>query len=229
MLLAAIMGPAMIAGQQTDAQYFIRDASIAMTVDTLATAGLPSYSQATLEYSGDASVWPDACPAGAFSYDDALTCSLCPAGKYSGTVTATSSEACLSCEAGKYSTAAGASASSTCIDCQNGTYSTTVGASVPGTCLGCPANSTSYPGSKLLQACFCIPGHLGANGQACAPCNASVWCLFGAAYPCPSNSRSSPMSSSLAQCLCVPGYYGDTTMGGPDLTLCQVPSCWLAN
>jgi len=30
------------------------------------------------------------------------------------------------------------------------------------------------------------------------------------------------MSSSLAQCLCLPSYYGDTTIGGPDLTLCQV-------
>ena len=30
------------------------------------------------------------------------------------------------------------------------------------------------------------------------------------------------MSSSLAQCTCNPSYFGDTTVGGQDLTLCQI-------
>jgi hypothetical protein len=73
-----------------------------------------------------------------------------------------------------------------------------------------------------LQACVCNGGYSGANGGACTACNASVWCLYGRANPCPPNSKSGPMSSSLAQCLCNPSYYGDVSMGGPELTLCQV-------
>lgn len=212
-----------VGGQQTEATYFIPGASTSMTTASLAGAGLPSYSALTLtEQTGVVTVGVEACPAGAYSLEDAQVCTLCPAGKYSGTVTATSSATCVSCDAGKYSTTAGASSSIACIDCQNGTYSETVGASLASTCLTCPANSSSYPGSKLLQACVCIPGYAGPNGAACSPCNTSTWCLFGQTYPCPPNSRSSPMSSSLAQCLCVGGYYGDTTMGGPDLRLCQV-------
>jgi hypothetical protein len=209
-------------GQQTDAYHSITGASVSMTATTLASAGLPSYSQLTLVDTSVVTVGVEACPAGGYSLDDAQTCTLCPAGKYSGTVSASSSAACVSCEAGKYSLAVGASSSLTCTDCQNGTYSETVGASLAGTCLSCPANSSSYPGSKLLQACWCLPGYAGPNGAACSPCNTSTWCLFGQAYPCPPNSRSSPMSSSLAQCLCRAGYYGDTSMGGPELTLCQV-------
>lgn len=209
-------------GQQTDAYHSITGASVSMTTTTLASAGLPSYSQLTLVDTSVVTVGVEACPAGGYSLDDAQTCTLCPAGKYSGTVSASSSAACVSCDAGKYSLAVGASSSLTCTDCQNGTYSETVGASLAGTCLSCPANSSSYPGSKLLQACWCLPGYTGPNGAACAPCNTSTWCLFGQAYPCPPNSRSGPMSSSLAQCLCRAGYYGDTSMGGPELTLCQV-------
>ena len=210
-----------VEGQQTEAQYVISGASTNMTVDTLAGAGLPSYSLLTLTDLTSVVVGVDACPAGAFSLDDAQVCTLCPAGKYSGTVAATSSATCISCDAGTYSTAAGASSAQTCANCPNGTYSTTIGASVAETCLPCPANSSSYTGSKLLQACVCLPGFSGSNGGVCSPCNSSTWCLYGQAYPCPPNSKSSSMSSSLAQCLCLPGWFGDTSMGGPDLTLCQ--------
>jgi len=221
-VVLAIILVSVASGQQTDVRYAISNASIDMTAASLGTAGLPSYSQLAVTDESAVTARADACPAGAFSLDDALTCTLCPAGKYSPQGTAPSPETCVSCEAGKYSLAAGASMAGTCVDCQNGTYSTTVSASLASVCLSCPANSTSYAGSRLLQACVCVPGHEGPNGAACSPCNASVWCLNGMANPCPSNSRSGPTSSSLAQCLCVPGYYGDTTMGGPDLTLCQV-------
>jgi len=214
--------PRLAEGQQTEAQYVISGASTNMTVDTLAGAGLPSYSSLILTDLTSVVVGVDACPAGAYSLDDAQVCTLCPAGKYSGTVAATSSATCISCDAGTYSTAAGASSGQTCTNCPNGTYSSTIGASVAGTCLPCPANSSSYPGSKLLQACVCLPGFSGSNGGACSPCNSSTWCLYGQTYPCPPNSRSGPMSSSLGQCLCVGGFYGDSSMGGPDLTVCQV-------
>lgn len=220
-----LLAPVLAAGQQTDASYFIPRASTTMTTTTLASAGLPSYSQLNVTDQSSVTVGVGACPAGGYSNDDALTCTLCPAGKYNPTPTATAPEACVSCEAGKYSVATGASAASTCVNCPNGTYSATIGASAPGTCLPCPANSTSYAGSRLLQACFCIPGHQGLNGQACSPCNASVWCLNGMANPCPPNSMSSPMSSSLGDCLCRASFYGDTSQGGPELTLCQVFQC----
>lgn len=222
-LLAACITLAQPAdGQQTDAVYTIQGASLSLSASTIASAGLPSYSQFSLTDLTAVTVGVDACPAGGYSLDDAQTCTLCPAGKFSTTVTATSSATCLSCDSGKYSTTTGASSSAACTDCTNGTYSETVGASLASTCLSCPANASSYPGSKLLQACWCLPGYAGPNGAACSPCNTSTWCLWGQTYPCPPNSRSSAMSSSLAQCLCVGGYYGDTTMGGPDLTLCQV-------
>ena len=216
-----------IEAQQTDANYNIAGATIGMTASSLASAGLPSYSQLTLTETSAVAVGVHACPAGGYSLDDAQVCTLCPAGKFSTSVTAVSSATCVSCEAGKYSLAVGASSSSTCIDCQNGTYSETVGASLASVCLSCPANSSSFSGSKLLQACWCNGGFAGPNGAACSPCNASTWCLWGQVYPCPPNSRSSPMSSSLAQCLCLPRFFGDTTMGGPDLTLCQVRSMFI--
>lgn len=210
-------------GQQTEAQYVISGASTNMTVDTLAGAGLPTYSSLILTDLTSVTVGVDACPAGAFSLDDAQVCTLCPAGKYSGTVAATSSATCISCDAGTYSTAAGASSAQTCANCPNGTYSTTIGASVAETCLPCPANSSSYTGSKLLQACVCRGGFAGPNGGNCTACNSSTYCLNGVANPCPIHSKSLPMSSSLEDCKCVASYYGDTTIGSPELTLCQVP------
>jgi hypothetical protein len=48
------------------------------------------------------------------------------------------------------------------------------------------------------------------------------WCLYGQQNSCPSHSKAGEGAYSLAQCYCDPGYYGDTTMGGPDLTICQV-------
>jgi hypothetical protein len=209
-------------GSQIQATFFIPGASLNMTADSLATAGLPSYSALTLQDLGPLSLEVYECQAGYYSDADAQTCSACAAGKYSERVVANSSSTCLSCESGKYSSAVGAASGASCLDCPNGTYYEGVAGPSLASCLPCPANSTSYPGSRLLQACVCLPGYSGANGQACSPCNASVWCLYGQANPCPPQSRSRPISSSLAQCLCVPGYYGDTTMGGPELTLCQV-------
>ena len=208
--------------QQTLAMFFIPGASLNMTAGSLSTAGLPSYSSLILRETGQMSLQVYECQAGYYSDADAQTCTACQMGKYSGSAVASSSSTCISCESGKYSGVFGAISSAACLACPNGTYYEGVAGTSLSACLACPANSTSYPGSRLLQACVCWPGYSGANGQACSPCNASVWCLFGQANPCPPHSRSGPTSSSLAQCLCSPGFYGDTTMGGPELTLCQV-------
>ena len=209
-------------GQQTDAVFLVPNASIAMTSSTLRSPHVPSYQQLNIVPQSGIVIQVDACQAGAFSASDASTCTACLPGTYSGTVTATAIGTCSPCESGKYSTTAAATSVSTCLDCRNGTYYTGIAAPSPTNCLPCPANSSSPEGSKLIQACVCDPGYQGFNGGACSPCNTSQWCLFGRANPCPLNSRSKPISSSLAQCLCEPGFFGDTTMGGPELTLCQV-------
>ena len=201
--------------------YTITGASISLTADLVGQLGMPSNYGFSFS-PGVTSVRVDACLPGYYSYDDAQTCTACPAGKYSPTNAAPSIDTCLSCESGKYSATLGANSSATCLDCPTATYFPgTAGASLA-VCLACPANSSSYPGSKLLQACVCNGGYSGPNGGACSPCNSSVWCLYGQANPCPSHSRSNPLSFSLAQCLCSAGYYGDASLGGPDLTICQV-------
>lgn len=193
----------------------------------------------------------DSCPAGAYSPDDSQTCTLCPAGKYSTFVTATSVDTCVACESGKYSSTVGANSSTVCLSCPNSTYfAGTAGPSL-GACVACPANSYSYMGAKLRQACICSPGYEGQNGGPCSLCNGPVipvssggggggmdfmddggfgviipdtfWCLYGQANPCPPNSNASAGSSRLSDCLCKPGYYGDTTMAEISYpTLCQV-------
>ena len=214
----------------TSAVYNIPNASSVMTQDSLAAlAGLPAYTTLTFTETGSTTVVTvSACLSGYFSPDDSSTCTACPAGAYSTTQTATSSQTCIACESGKYSGTVGASSSGTCINCPNGTYFEGTGGASIGVCLACPSNSSSYPGSKLLQSCVCLGGFQGANGGSCSACNVSVWCLYGQANPCPSHSRSLAMSSSLGDCKCQAGFYGDTTMGGPELTICQVTQhvCW---
>jgi len=220
LLLAALVSRAN--SQQTLARYLVYNASTGLTQVSVASAGdLPSYS--SLQWNeGVTTVTASACTAGYYSPDDAQTCTACPAGKYSTTVTATSAQTCISCESGKYSVAVGAGSSATCINCPNGTYFDGTGGASVAVCLACPGNASSYEGSKLIQACVCNGGFSGANGGTCTACNVSVWCLYGQANPCPTHSRSLAMSSSLGDCRCQAGYYGDTTMGGPELTICQV-------
>ena len=208
---------------RVSAEYLVYNAStMNMTEAGLTAAGLPSYDSLVFSEDGLAmTLTVSACAAGYYSPDDAQTCTACPAGTYSTTVTATSVQTCVSCESGKYSGTVGAGSSATCINCPNGTYFAGTGGTNSGVCLACPGNSSSYPGSKLQQACVCNGGFSGANGGTCTACNVSEWCLFGQANPCPSNSRSLEMSSSLGDCRCRSGYYGDTTMGGADLTICQ--------
>ena len=222
-LLLLLLGmPRISEALQVQASIYITGAWTNMTTSSLALAGLPAYAELLLKDESSVTVEATACQAGYYSYDDAQTCTACPAGKYSSTVTATSESTCVSCESGKYSSAVGAGASSTCIDCPNGTYFEGIAGASPAVCLACPANSSSYQGSKLLQACVCLGGFQGPNGGACTPCNSSTFCRFGQANPCPPHSKSLPMSSSLGDCKCVASYYGDTTVGSSELTLCQV-------
>ena len=217
--------------------YTITGARTSWTADTIPGLGLPSYTSYTFS-TGLASVQADACLPGYYSNDDALTCIACPSGKYSSTPTASSVDTCIACESGKYSGTVGANSSSTCLNCPNATYFAGTAGTSLAVCLACPANSSSYPGSKLLQACVCLGGFSGSNGGSCSICNPpgsvgsggmifgggdpTYWCLNGQQNPCPLFSTAGQGASSLAQCMCDAGYYGDTTMGGPELTICQV-------
>lgn len=205
------------------ASYFVYGAPNAFSGAQLGSVILPAYDEdAIVAVLNVSTLAVDACAAGFFSYADSQACTACEAGKYSATATANASDTCVPCEAGKYSPTIAANSSSYCIPCPANTYFNGTGGQSVAVCAACPANTSSYAGSKLLQACVCNGGFSGPNGGTCSPCNASVWCLNGQANPCPTNSKSAPLSSSLAQCLCLPGFFGDTTMGGPELTLCQV-------
>lgn len=223
LLLLLLLGmPRTSQALQVQANIYITGAWTNMTTSSLALAGLPAYLELLIKDESSLTVEATSCLAGYYSYDDAQTCTACPAGKYSSTVTATGESTCISCESGKYSSTVGASLSSTCIDCPNSTYFEGIAGASLAVCLACPANSSSYQGSKLRQACVCLGGFQGPNGGACTPCNSSTFCQFGQANPCPPHSRSLPMSSSLGDCKCVASYYGDTTVGSSELTLCQV-------
>ena len=231
--------------------YTVLNASLEMTASSVTLLNLTNTSLASFSVSLT-TVQVDSCLAGYYSYDDAETCSACPAGKYSTVVTANSIDTCVSCESGKYSSTVGANSSATCLNCPNATYFAGTAGTGIGVCVACPANSYSYMGAKIRQACICSPGYSGPNGGPCNLCNQpdvyggsggggsgmdfmgdgggggaiigtpTVWCLYGQANPCPTHSTAGQGAYSLAQCLCDPGYYGDTTMGGPDLTVCQV-------
>lgn len=227
--MARLLFPLLLACAGSRAEYITADytiigASVSLTADLVGQLGLPSYTGFTFT-PGATTVQAYACQAGYYSYDDAQTCTACPAGKYSPTGAATGVDTCISCESGKYSGTVGANSSSTCIDCPNATYFAGTAGTSLAVCVACPANSSSYPGSKLLQACVCLGGFSGPNGGACSPCNSSTFCIFGQANPCPPHSKSLPMSSSLGDCKCVASYYGDTTIGSAELTLCQVQKC----
>ena len=226
LVLAALAGR-VDGADYTSAIFLISNASMTtmMTQDSVSamTGGMPAFTvQAYAEDLSSTTVTVSTCLAGYYSPDDSQTCTACPAGKYSTTVTATSSLTCIACESGKYSGTVGAVSSATCINCPNGTYFDGTGGVSIGVCLACPSNSSSYPGSKLREACVCKPGFTGMNGGNCSACGTSVWCLYGQANPCPTNSRSLAMSSSLGDCRCQSSFFGDTTQGGADLTLCQV-------
>ena len=207
--------------QDVQASYDVVNTVLNFTEASLTRARYPPYSSASVSRI-NATVRVDPCLAGFYSLDDAQACVACGAGTYSGAVLATSAGTCIPCESGKFSTSLAANSSTTCRDCPAGTYFEGTGGQSVSVCLPCPANSSSFNGSRLLQSCVCNGGFQGPNGGPCAPCNTSVWCLFGRANPCPPNSRSAALSSSLAQCRCNPSYFGDTTVGGPELTLCQV-------
>ena len=215
-----------VASQVTTAEYKLFGVSDSVSANTL-SSGLTqagySVNLVTLSPLTDLAVTVDTCPAGAYSVPDSSTCTKCPAGKYSGSTSASSSDACVACDAGSYSTAEGATSVGTCVSCSPGTYASGSGGSSAGVCLSCPLNSNSFSGSKSISSCVCNAGYSGPNGGTCTACGTGVWCLNGASNNCPLHSNSSALSSTLSQCLCKPGYFGDTSLPTPDsATLCSV-------
>lgn len=209
----------------TTATYQISDADESMTSQVIGTTLSEDVTVDEVEITPleDTRVVPETCPAGSYSTLDSSTCTNCPAGKYSPTMSAVSQDDCIACEAGSYSEASGASSVDTCVLCAIDEYSTVVGGDSPAVCETCPSHSHSPEGSQSISACVCDPGYSGPNGGPCSACGADVWCLNGRKNPCPLNSESPALSSLLSQCLCRPGFYGDATLPTPDsATICKI-------
>lgn len=152
--------------QQTQATYNLSLALESMTESLLLSSQVTNLaSVVSLTPLTATTVQVDACQAGSYSPDDAQTCTLCPVGKYSETVTATSINTCIACGAGKYQNTTGASSISQCVNCPANTYFTGTGGASLSVCVQCPAFTGSYPGSQLLQSCVCLPGYSGPNGK----------------------------------------------------------------
>lgn len=151
--------------QQTIATYNLSSVLESMDSQTLLSQVSNLVSVVSFTPLSDTTVQVDACQAGSYSPDDAQTCTLCPVGKYSGAITATSINTCVSCGAGKYQNITGASSESQCVNCPSNTYYTGTAGGALSVCVQCPAYSGSYPGSQLLQSCVCLPGYSGPNGE----------------------------------------------------------------
>ena len=154
--------------QQTSATYNISNALDSVNANTFlsATPGLSNLLAVnSLTVLTATAVQVESCLAGSYSPDDAQTCTLCPTGTYSQTVIATSINTCIPCSSGKYQNITGASSTGQCLDCPSNTYfNRTAGTSIS-VCDPCPPLTLSFPGSQLLQSCFCAPGYSGPNGK----------------------------------------------------------------
>lgn len=168
--LVITLSTSIMAQQQTSGTYNLSNALESLTASTLLTqvktsTGGQAIVNATVTALTPTTVQVDACLAGSYSAADAQTCTLCPAGKYSAAITATSIDTCVACVSGKYSNATGAGSVASCVNCPANTYFTGTGGSSLGVCVACPAFSGSYEGASLLQWCVCSPGYSGPNGE----------------------------------------------------------------
>ncbi|GMH86623.1 hypothetical protein TrST_g13909 [Triparma strigata] len=121
--------------------------------------------------------------------EGSASCTQCAAGRYSSTVSATSSDTCLACEAGKASSTTGATSESMCLSCEAGTYATAASASCTSceagryssapsatssdTCLACEAEkASSTSGSTSESTCkSCAEGKISKpHATTCTPC-----------------------------------------------------------
>jgi len=172
-----------MAQQQTLSMYNLSNALESLTSNALITqvktsTGGQAITTASVTALTPTTVQVDACLAGSYSGADAQTCTLCPAGKYSAAITATSSDTCVACGPGKYSNTTGAGSAASCVNCPANTYYTGSGGASVGVCVACPAFSGSYEGAPLLQWCVCLPGYSGPNGAF-----RRVWRVAGVCLP----------------------------------------------
>ena len=139
-------------------------------------------------------------------------CSLCLASSYCPGGNANASVAC----ADNFTSPAGSSAASQCF-CKPG-YQLAAGACKrcppntyceSGVLSACPDHAASPEGSALNTSCACVAGFHGANGQACARCDADAYCTGGTANaPCTAHAVSPVQSTNATACYCDRGYQG---------------------
>lgn len=152
-----------------------------------------------------------ACPADTYQ-DTALfsgsSCSPCPAGSSTMSVTGSTSRLACTCSAGYYGEAGGP-----CTECGADTYSDLAGQT---SCTPCPTGSSTMTltGSTSATACQCDAGYSGPDGGPCVICGADFYQdTVGSATctECPSASTTNTLqgATSAGSCLCLPGYAGD--------------------
>ena len=132
-----------------------------------------------------------ACIPGKFkSLSGSAICALCPKGKFSTALAASSDSLCSPCPAGKYLPFEGADDIGACIDCPQGKYSTVSGGVSEDWCSKCDRGKYKF---GLTGCADCAPGkyRLDLDIVACQDC------------PPASNS-----TSGSVQCSCVAGFAG---------------------
>ncbi|CAM9201923.1 unnamed protein product [Chrysoparadoxa australica] len=121
------------------------------------------------------------CQAGTFkpaSGNDLALCFNCPAGFYSSTLGADTSDTCQPCPVGTYGEFDGASGVNSCQLCPEGTYSALQGLPKPELCSACPAGYfSSTPGLTAREDCEPCPVNTASaatgntSADSCIPCS----------------------------------------------------------
>lgn len=145
---------------------------------------------------------PAVCPAGTYLLYD--TCTSCPAGTFSPTVGALTSNTCILCPTGTFRTSVRGSSCSLCpvggysnteglkfwFACRPGTYQPSTGATA---CIPCSAG-TFASGSRSVACIPCKAGEFQSRtgGKTCLPCHATQFSSSGdnTCSPCGSNLAS---------------------------------------
>ncbi len=155
-------------------------------------------------------------------YGNGVTCTACPANKYSaawsGSI-ATASD-CTPCNANSHTN--GATGQTACTHCDNGYYGNGV------TCTACPVNtfSSSWDSSvDVVGDCTACSANSHTNGQigqtACTHCNNGFYGNGVTCTACPANKYSASWSGSIALAVdCTPCNANSHTNGQTGKTAC---------
>ena len=132
-----------------------------------------------------------------YTGEDGKECYACVPGTYKGI---SGSSPCTLCPFGKFSAVLSATSGSSCNLCQPGKYSDLMGAASENACIACPmAKFSDIPGSTTVLNCeLCIQGTYsntagGNSSSACVPCDVGTFAATDGneASPATTQNRSS--------------------------------------